>query len=210
MQEGDQLLIALLEALQSGQLGIANALLDAGVDLTPREKLPLTILDRTFIYPDERPETALDKCVFYGHGEAVALLLKRKIGGRLTARTMKFAVTVGNQDILSHCLSTAKSRTKRVRRATEILHFASKQGNLEFAKFNLKQGALIELEDSEDFNALALAVVFGQYDVVGLLLDAGSNTALEIPDMTGLGKMLKACSKLRLHLSRSSRLVSTL
>ncbi|KAL9036460.1 MAG: hypothetical protein Q9180_004289 [Flavoplaca navasiana] len=186
MQGGDQLLIALLEALESGQLGIANALLDAGVDLTPRDKLPLTILDRTFIYPDERPKTALDKSVFYGHGEAAALLLKRKIGGHTTARTMKFAVTVGNQDILSHYLSTAKSRAKRVRRASEILHFASQQGNLDIAKFSLEQGALIESEDSErGLTALALAVFFGQCNVVGLLLDAGSETAVGIPDLTG-------------------------
>ncbi|KAL8982253.1 MAG: hypothetical protein Q9205_003182 [Flavoplaca limonia] len=183
---GDQLLIALLEALESGQLGIANALLDAGVDLIPREKLPLTILDRTFIYPDERPKTALDKSVFYGHGEAAALLLKREIGGHITARTMKFAVAVGNQNILSHYLSTSKSRTKRVRRTSEILHSASQQENLDVAKFSLEQGALVESEDSErGLTALALAVFFGQCDVVGLLLDVGLDTAVEIPDFTG-------------------------
>lgn len=185
----DHMLLVLLEALENGQLSVAKALLDAGIDPMPDAELPLTALDRTFIFKNERPKTALDKSVFYGHGEAAALLLKRKIGGHITATTMRFAVTVGNQDILRQYLSTAKSRTKRIRRATEILHFASKQGNLEFAKFSLKQGALMELKDTNGFKALALAVVSGQYDVVGLLLDAGSDTAIGIPDLTIMGKI---------------------
>ncbi|KAL9629970.1 MAG: hypothetical protein Q9204_004975 [Flavoplaca sp. TL-2023a] len=185
----NHLLLVLLEALENGLLNVAKALLDAGIDPSPDAELPLTALDRTFTHKYECPKTALDKSVFYGHGEAAALLLKRKIGGRITARTIKYAVAVGDQNILSHYLSTAKNRKKRVRRATVILHLASKHGNLEFAKFSLDKGALIDLEDTEGLNALAKAVVFGQCDVVGLLLDAGSDTAFEIPDWTGMDKM---------------------
>ncbi|KAL8643363.1 MAG: hypothetical protein Q9226_008406 [Calogaya cf. arnoldii] len=181
----DQLLLTLLEALENGQLGVADALLDAGVDPAPPGELPLTIRDRTFIYSDECPRTALDKSIFYGHNDVAALLMRRGAGGPITATTMKFAVAVENLEILSQCLCTAKSSRKRMSRANEILHIAATQGKTKAIKFSLEQEALIESEDNErGFTALASAVFFGQRDAVSVLLDAGADVTAEIVDFS--------------------------
>ncbi|KAL8693886.1 MAG: hypothetical protein Q9224_003669 [Gallowayella concinna] len=209
----DHLLLALLEALENGQLSIADDLLRAGVDPAPPGELPLTTLDQTFIYTWERPKTALDKSVFYGHNEAAALLLRRKTGGSMTAKTMEFAIVVENLDVLDQYLSRAKDRTRRLGRTNKILHFATRHGKLKAVKFSLEQGASIESEDSErGLTSLGLAVIFGQDAVVRFLLDAGSDITAEISDITGECEtnqsLLQAAATSQLLFKRRLELVS--
>lgn len=76
----DHWLKSLLEAVELGQLSVVEALLHAGVNPCPAGELPLTILDRMFLYEDERPSTALDKSVFYGHDAVASLLVQTGSG----------------------------------------------------------------------------------------------------------------------------------
>ncbi|KAL8919926.1 MAG: hypothetical protein Q9172_004719 [Xanthocarpia lactea] len=183
------LLIALLEACEGGHLRIIKALLDAGVEPSPPEELPLTILDRTFIYPDERPKTALDKSVFYCHNDIADMLLDRATSASLTRDTMEYAVRAENLHILGRYLSASTTGAEKVQRANNILSFATQKGELSVIDFSVQQGAMLESEDDNyGCTALALAVKRGLSDVVELLLRAGSNASVGVWDFDSSGE----------------------
>lgn len=170
----DQWLLALLEAMEGGLFSVTDALLNAGVDPCPAGELPLTILDRTFLYQDERPRTALDKCVLYGHEEIANRLLESVAGVSITPKTIEYAIDAENLNILRQYLATIRGPGKRVGAANGLLHRAVMQGKLEAVKFSLHHGALIESEDCEhEYTALGLAVFHGQSGVVQYLLNLG-------------------------------------
>ncbi len=177
------LLIALLEACEGGHLSIIMALLDGGVEPFPPGELPLTVLDRTFIYAEERPKTALDKSVFHCHNDIADLLLDRATSASLTRDTMEHAVRAENLHILSRYLSASTTRAVKVQRANDILSFATQKGKLSVVNFSVQQGAMLEsVEDVYGITALGVAVKLGLSDVVQLLLRAGSNTSVKVRD----------------------------
>ena len=181
----------MLEACEGGHLGIIKALLDGGVEPSPPGQLPLTILERTFFNPEERPKTALDKSVFYCHNGIADLLIDRATSASLTRDTMKYAVRAENLHILSRYLSASTTRAEKVQRANDILSFATRKGKLNIINFSLQQGAMLESED-DDYGctrtALGVAVNHGLSDVVELLLRAGANASAEVWDFGSSGE----------------------
>lgn len=192
----DQILLALLEAMENGQVRVVNALLDAGIVPSRTGELPLTVLDRTFLYKDVRPKIALDKSVCYGHDEVANLLVKRGVGGRVTTDTMKYAVSAENFEVLRHYLFASKSGGGHYGRANTILHYAAKKGKVSVVEFSLINGADIESEhESYGISSLGLAVVFGQSAVVQYLLNTGADISVEMHDMSvSLGESDSASS----------------
>ncbi|KAL8856314.1 MAG: hypothetical protein Q9178_007078 [Gyalolechia marmorata] len=183
---GLHLLTALLEACEAGQLRIIKTLLDGGVEPSPPGELPLTILDRTFKYKEERPKTALDKSVFHCHNDIADLLLDRATSASLTRDTMKYAVRAENLHMLSRYLSASTTHAEKVQRANDILSFATQKGKLSVVNFSVQQGAMLESGDDDyGSTALGLAVKHGWSDVVELLLRAGSNPSAEVRDSSG-------------------------
>ncbi|KAL8923929.1 MAG: hypothetical protein Q9208_004366 [Pyrenodesmia sp. 3 TL-2023] len=190
------ILLALLEAMENGQVRVVNALLDAGIVPSRAGELPLTVLDCTFLYKDGRPKTALDKSVCYSHGDVANLLVRRGVGGPVTNDTMKYAVSAENFDILCHYLFAAPSAGGQYGRANAILHYAAKKGKVKVVEFSLANGANIESEaDSYFMSSLGLAVVFGQSAVVQCLLDSGADVSVEMYDTSvSLGESDSASS----------------
>ena len=182
----DELLKALLEAIENGILGVAEALLDAGVDLLKVEELPLTVRDRTFLYTHERPKTALDKSVFYGHDAVADMLVQRGISGNLTETTMEFAVLTGNEHILDMYISSSMGGGERkpTERLIAILHFASQKGRLAVAEFSLAHGAELESFSEQGLTALGAAVAHGKSHLVVFLLEFGADTSVEACEET--------------------------
>ncbi|KAL8903139.1 MAG: hypothetical protein Q9207_004126 [Kuettlingeria erythrocarpa] len=185
------ILLALLEAMENGQVRVVNALLDAGIVLPRTGELPLTVLDSTFLYQDMRPKTALDKSVCYGHREIANLLMGRGIGGEVTTDTTKYAVSAENFDVLCHYLSIGARGG-----ANAILHYAAKKGKVGVIIFSLDQGVDIEsTHDCYHTTALGLAVVFGQSGSVQYLLDHGADASIETYDTSvSLGESESASS----------------
>ncbi|KAG7005696.1 hypothetical protein G7Y79_00018g045030 [Physcia stellaris] len=178
----DHWLKSLLEAVELGQLSVVDALLDAGVEPYPAGELPLTTLDRMFLYEAERPKTALDKSVFYGHDAIAGLLLQRGSRASITPRTIQFAVFADNLEILSFYLSEPKDQNKLVD-ADVILHLATKLGKLNIVQLSLNHGARIEsVVAQEGCTALGLAVTHGHSEIVQYLLDAGADMSIELFD----------------------------
>lgn len=175
------MLLAILEAIEMGLLSVVEALLKFGVDPFPASELPLTILDRTFLYPNERPKTALDKSVHYGHKEITDLLLTRGSLESSTQMTMDYtyAVLAENTSVLDKYLRFFMSEDRgRHDRLNEILHLASRKGKVKCIVFSLENGAFIDSESEEDetgSTALGLAILYGQSHAVEYLLKAGAD-----------------------------------
>ncbi|KAL8795904.1 MAG: hypothetical protein Q9195_001648 [Heterodermia aff. obscurata] len=180
-------LLALLEAIENGLLSVTEALLDGGVDLAPASELPLTTLDHTLLYGDERPKTALDKSVFNGHEAICKLLVDRETGGAFTKRTMEYAVSAENCGILDLYLSANMDDSIQMRREklNGILHFASLKGKVVAVRYSLENGALLESEDDDHgMTALGLAVTHGQSSAVQFLLEAGADVSAGAYDIS--------------------------
>lgn len=175
----DHWLKSLLEAVENGRSGVVVALLDAGVEPSPAGEIPRTILDRTFLYVEERPRTALDKSVLYRHEAISYLLMGRDPRGIITNKTLKYAVLAGNRHVLGKYLSvTAKEGSKeRCKRANYLLHLAISIGRLDIVKLSLKHGAGLESEDEEGLTALGSAVARGRSSIVQYLLDSGADVS---------------------------------
>lgn len=174
-------LLSLLEAVGNGLFSVTEALLEAGIDLSPGEKLPLTVRDRNFRYSDERPKTALDKSVFYSYDKIADRLIAKDDGASITKKTVEYAVNAENTKLLGQYLDTATDHAERRRKANVILEFATTNGRLESVKFSLNRGALIECPGAwGDYSALGLAVAHGHSGVVRHLLGAGANTSVEL------------------------------
>ena len=185
----DELLIALLEAIENGLVSVAEALLDAGIDLLKVEELPLTVRDLTFFYVDERPKTALDKSVSYGHNAVADMLVRRGFSSDLTETTMEYAVLTENIDILGAYLSSfmGGEEEEGTDRANAILQFAIKKGRLAAVIFSLANGAELESIDEQGLTALGAAVVHGKSHLVVFLLEFGANTSAEAYEETENG-----------------------
>ena len=177
------MLKALLEAIETGQLSVVEALLDAGVNPSSTDELPQTILDRTFLYPNERPSTALDKSVFHGHDEVSSVLMRRGFGDFITPTTLDYAVFTENTALLSLYFSTAPTQSQQRKMACYVLQLAATKGRLNIVRFTLDQGAQIESTDMDQgCTALGLAVMHGQSDVVQYLLAKGADVEAEVWD----------------------------
>ncbi|KAL8791897.1 MAG: hypothetical protein Q9195_005473 [Heterodermia aff. obscurata] len=181
---GDHMLKALLEAMENGRLAVTKALLDAGVQLPHHLDPSMTYLDHTFLYKSERPETPLDKSVFYRQNAIADLLVEKGVGGMITETTMNYAVLAENRNLLNSYLS--KHQTGLIYCvANGILHFASIKGKLSMVQYSLENGALIESRDHvDDLTALGLAAAHGRSSVVDHLLRAGADVSAIAYDIT--------------------------
>ena len=174
-------ILSLLEAIENGLLSVTEALLDAGIDSSPGEELPLTVRDRTFLFPDKLPKTALDKSVFYGHDNIADKLIAKDKGTSITTKTMEYAIYAENTKLLGQYLDTTSDYAERCDKANQILHFATINGKLESVEYSINCCALIEYRDDwSDYTALGLAVARGHSGVVKYLLVSGASTSVEL------------------------------
>lgn len=110
----DHLLLTLLGTVERGLSMVVYGLLKAGIDPFSKIELPLTILDRTFLYQWQLPKTILDKSIFYRHDEVVVLLMTWGSVKSLPIRTdYACAVSAENVGVLGRHLSTISDDHQR-------------------------------------------------------------------------------------------------
>ena len=66
-----------------------------------------------------------------------------------------------------------------------ILHFASSLNRLEFVKILLKQGVKVNLQNSDDFTPLSLAIKHGHCEVIKYLITQGAHAKEELKEAIG-------------------------
>ena len=139
----------------------------------------MTILDRTFIYKDERPKYALEKSVFYGHKEISKLMIEW--GSQRPSANMRldlgYAVTAEDTNTL-HEYWLRKPQDEKMEDLRTVLHLGSKRGKVKCIEFSLELGVPIEsIDDESGCTALGLAVTNGQSEAVKCLPDAGADAS---------------------------------
>ena len=172
------MLQSLLEAIETGQAEIVEALLKAQVSPFQSEPLPATVLDRTFVYTDERPRTALEKSLSYGNSETTRMLLEWNRGRAIPDSIVPHAVAAQSQGVLLMFLNQSQDKQIRHLRLERIFHLACTLGKLSIIDFALISGNLsIDCRNEEEHTALATAVNLGHSQVVQHLIKLGAKSS---------------------------------